>query len=103
MVLDPRHRGDCADFFSTPGQTARMELDAPDSAIGDIEHAAAQTGRTWNDQLTYVLGLCLGYHLPDFEDGRSVEDWRTLLSRCRFRWSESEAWSSFTCLGRKTP
>jgi hypothetical protein len=98
MRVHPRHRGDCADLFSTPEQTARIELDAPDSTISEIEHAAARTGRTWNAQLIYVLSLCLGYHPPDFTDGRSVEDWRTLLSPCNFRFSDSDAWRPFTCL-----
>jgi hypothetical protein len=57
MVLNPRHRGDCADFFVAPHQTARVQLGGPVSAIGEIEHAAARAGRTWNTQLTYVLGL----------------------------------------------
>ena len=103
MVLHPRHRENCAELFVAAHQTERMHFDGPRSAIGDIEHAAAQTGRTWSDQLTYILGLCLGSHSPDFDDGGSVEEWRTLLSRCRFRWSEAEAWSSFTRLKRKTP
>jgi hypothetical protein len=80
-----------------------VQLDGPRSAIGEIEHAAALAGRTWNTQLTYVLGLFLGYHPPAFDDGRSVEDWRTLLRPCRFRVSEAEDWSPFTCLRRKTP
>jgi hypothetical protein len=80
-----------------------MQFDGSVAVISAIEHAAARTGRTWNDQFTYVLGLCLGKHPPDFDDGRSVEDWRTLLSRCRFRWSEAEAWTPFTCLRRETP
>lgn len=103
MVLDPRHRGDCADFFAAPDQTARMEVDGPCAAIGELEHAAAKGGRTWNAQLDYVIKVCLGDHLPDFDDGRSVGDWRTLLRPCRFRWMEEEAWTPFTCLWRKTP
>jgi hypothetical protein len=103
MVLHPRHRGNCADFFVAPQQTERVELAGPRSAIGEIEHAAARAERTWNDQFLYVLELCLGYHLPDFDDERSVEDWRLLLSRCRFRCSEADNWSPCTCLWRKTP
>jgi len=103
MVLHPRHRGNCADFFVDPDQTERLELDGPRSAIGELEHAAARAGRTWNTQLTYVMEVCLGDHLPDFDDGRSVEDWRTLLSRRRFRFSEAEAWSSFAAMRRRTP
>lgn len=101
MVLHPRHRGDCADFFAAPDQIARVQLDGPVAVIGAIEHAAAQAGRTWNDQFVYVVGLFLGHHPADFDDGRSVEDWRTLLSPCRFRCNEGEAWSPCTCLWRK--
>jgi hypothetical protein len=78
MRPHPRHRGDCADFFATAQQPARIALDAPVSSIS--EHAAALAGRTWNDQLTYVIDLCLGDHPPDFNDERSTEDWRTLMS-----------------------
>jgi hypothetical protein len=84
-----------------PHQTERMQLDGPRSAIGAIEHAAARTGRTWNHQFAYVMGLCLGYHPSDFDDGRSVEDWRTLLSPCRFRVSKAEDWTPITCLWRR--
>ena len=101
MVLNPRHRGDCGDFFVAPHQTHRVQLDGPAGVIGEFEHAAAQAGRTWNTQLSYVLELCLGYHPPDFDDGRSVEDWRTLLAKCAFRLSEAEDWTSFTYLQAK--
>ena len=98
MVLDPRHRGDCAEFFVAPDQTESMQLGGPRSAIGEIEHAAARAGRTWNAQLAYVLGLCLGDHPPDFDDARSAEDWRTLLRPCAFRFSEAADWIPFTPL-----
>jgi hypothetical protein len=103
MALHPRHRGDCADFFADLDQTEHVQLDGPRSAIGEIEHAAALAGRTWNTQFVYVVEICLGYHQPEFDDGRSVDDWRTLLSRCAFRVSEAAAWSPCTCLWRKTP
>lgn len=103
MVLNPRHRWDCADFFVAPDQTERMQLDGPADVFGEIERAAVRAGRTWNTQLTYVLELCLGYHSSDFDDERSVEDWRTLLRPCAFRSSEAAAWYPFTCLWRKTP
>lgn len=103
MALHPRHRGDCADFFADSDQTARIQFDGPVAVIGEIEHAAARAWRTWNTQFVYVVEICLGYHLPDFDDGRTVEDWRALLSPCRFRLSEAGAWSPFACLRRKTP
>jgi hypothetical protein len=102
MVLNPRHRADCYDLFTAPHQTASVQFDGPAAAIGEIEHAAALAGRTWNTQLTYVLELCLGYHPSYFDDGRSVEDWRTLLGPCRFRLSEAGDWSPCTFLWRKT-
>jgi hypothetical protein len=104
MVLHhPRHRGDCAEFFVDPDQTARLYFDGPCSVIGDIEHAAASTGRTFNEQFAYLVDVCLGERLPDFDDARNAEDWRTLLSACRFRWSEAEAWDSFAAMQRMTP
>ena len=103
MVLNPRHRLDCAEFFVSPNQTAPMQFGGPIDVISEIEHAAVLDGRTGNTQLAYVLDLCLGHHPPDFDDGRSVEDWRTLLSRCAFRFSEAGDWIPCTCLWRKTP
>ena len=70
----------------------------PVSVLSAVEHEAARSGRTWNDQLSYVLGLLLGKYPPDFEDMRSAEDWRTLLRPCGFRFRETEDWSPFTCL-----
>lgn len=75
-----------------------MQLDGPVSVIRAFEQAAAHAQRTWNAQFTYVLSLCLGYHPPAFDDGRSVEDWFTLLSPCRFRFTEAEDSSPCTCL-----
>ena len=46
MVLNPRHRGDCAVFFVATHQTHRVQLDGPADVIGEIEHAAALAGRT---------------------------------------------------------
>ncbi len=100
MELHPRYRWDCAEFFADPDHTERMQLNGPGSAIDAIGRAAAQAGRTWNDQFNYILGICLGEHPPDFADGRSVEDWRTLLSPCRFRFSETEDWHS--CMRLRT-
>ncbi len=102
MVLHPRHRGDCAHFFVAPQQTERIHFDGPVAVINAIEHAAARAGRTWNDQFTYVMGICLGMHLPDFEEARSVEDWRALVSECAFRFSEGEAWRSFAAMRKMT-
>ena len=90
-------------FFVAPHETARMQFAGPIDMISEIEHAAARAGRTCNTQFTYVLEVCRGHHQPDFDDGRSVEDWRTLLSPCTFRFSEAAAWSPCTCLWRKTP
>jgi hypothetical protein len=98
MVLHPRHRADCYDLFTAPHETESVQFQGPALAVCEFEHAAARAGRTWNSQLTYVLGLCLGKHPPDFDDGRTVEDWRTLLAKCAFRLSEAENWTSFTYL-----
>jgi hypothetical protein len=100
MVIHPRYRGNCAEFFVAPDQTEGVQLAGPVTVISGIEHAAARAGRTWNTQCTYVLGVCLGYHPPDFDDGRSVEDWRALLAPCRFRCSEAEPWSPCTLMWR---
>jgi len=103
MMHHPRHRGDCAEFFVATHQTHHGQFDGPVDVIDELEHAAAMAGRTWNDQLTYIMEVCLGKCLPDFDDGRSVEDWRTLLTPCRYRVREAEGWSPCTCLWRKTP
>jgi hypothetical protein len=101
--MHPRHRGDCADFFAAQNQTNRIDLDAPGSTIGEIEHAAAKAGRSWCDQFTYLMGVVMGSHLPDFDDARSVEDWRTLMNPCRLRLRKAEAWIPCACLWGNTP
>jgi hypothetical protein len=104
MGLHPRHRGDCFEFFTAPDQTELMAFQCPATVRSELEQAAARTGRTWNDQLCYVVDLCRGHHPPDFDDPRSVEDWRTLLGQCEFRFTTAEDWSPFTCLWqRRTP
>jgi hypothetical protein len=103
MVLHPCHRADCYDLFSTPHETERVQFDCPAAVRSELERDAARTGRTWNAQIRYCLTLCLGYHQPSFDDPRSVEDWRALLSPCAFRVRETEDWSSFTCLWRQRP
>jgi hypothetical protein len=103
MVLNPRHRADCYDFFTAPHETNSVQFQGPALAVCELERDAARAGRTWNAQLTYCLGLCLGRHRTDFDDLRSVEDWRALLAKCEFRVREAEDWSPFPCLWRKTP
>ncbi|MEO8048666.1 MAG: hypothetical protein ABI684_15380 [Nitrospirota bacterium] len=72
MVLHPRHRGDCAEFFVATDQTKPMIFAGTKDVLAELEHAAALAGRTWNDQVNYVMRICLGRRQPDFDDGRSV-------------------------------
>lgn len=102
-MLHPRHRGDCSEFFRSPHLTESVQLDALRSTVSDIEHAAAKAGRTWSEQLTYILEVCLGKHLLDFDDPRSTEDWRMLMTPCRLRWSGMEEWYPCEHLWRRTP
>jgi hypothetical protein len=102
MGLHPRQRADCYDLFTAPHETHSVQFQGPALAVCELERDAARTGRTWNAQLTYCLGLCLGRHRTDFDDPRSVEDWRALLATCAFRMSAADAWSPFTCLWRRT-
>jgi hypothetical protein len=46
MVLHPRHRGDCEEFFVAPHQTARVQFDGPTAVIGKAEHRAAVADST---------------------------------------------------------
>jgi hypothetical protein len=103
MVLHPRHRADCYDLFTAPHETECVAFQGPAGVIAELERDAARTGRTWNAELIYVLEICRGYHPSDFDDPRSVEDWRTLLSPCAFRVNEAADWSPFTCLWRQRP
>ena len=103
MILHPRHRSDCTEFFRDPDKTAPMQVDGPDAAIDAIGRASAEAGRSWTDQFNYILGICLGDHTPDFDDGRTTEDWRTLLSPCRFRFSETADWNPCTWLWATPP
>lgn len=98
-MLHPRHRGDCADFFATPKQSQSVDLNVPGDLLEELEHEAARGGRTWNDYVGYILRILRGQHPPDFDDARSVEDWRTRMSPCEFRLTEGGEWFPFTCLG----
>ena len=97
-MIDPRHRGDCADFFATPKQSEWIGLRIPPDLLSELEHEAAGAGRTWNDHLCYILNILDGSHTPDFGDAHSVEDWCTRMSPCLFQLNEGEEWVPFTCL-----
>ena len=101
-MIEPRHRADCAEWFSSPNQTEYVLLDMPVSGRSAIEHGAAKAGRTWTDQFFYVLARCRDERLPDFDDVRSVEEWRTLLMSSSYRFNETEEWTRLSCLWRKT-
>jgi hypothetical protein len=103
MGLHPRHRADCFDLFTAPHETECVAFQGPTDAVCALERDAARAGRTWNAQVTYVLEICRGYHPPDFDDPRSVEEWRALLAPCEFRVSEGADWNPFTCLWRQRP
>ena len=100
MGLHPRHRGDCADLFAAPNCTEQIELRIPLTVRSTIEQEAERTDRSWNEQFLYVSNLCTGKHPPDFDDVHSVEDWRTLLSSCAFRFAQTDEWDPFPCLWR---
>ena len=100
-MLHPRHRADCGDFFVAPDQTDRIDFKVPADVINDLEREAFRAGRTWNDQLTYVAEVFLGRRPPDFDDPRSVEDWRTLLRSSLYRLTEAGDWLPFACLGEQ--
>ena len=104
MMLHPRHRADCSEFFDGLHQnTKRVDFKAPDDVISEIGLAAARAGRTWNDQLGYIAELFLGRRPPDFDDARSEEDWRTLLSPSMLWIPEAGGWIPFAGLGRRAP
>ncbi|HSF67703.1 MAG TPA: hypothetical protein VLA67_09790 [Nitrospiraceae bacterium] len=97
--MHPRHRGGCADFYYAPHQDERVDLKVPVDVRGELELAAARAGLTWNDQLCYVGELFLGLRPPDFDDPRSVEEWRTLMSDSLV-WIDTEGdWVPFNSLG----
>ena len=101
MVLHPRHRWDCTEFFTDSQQREPLQLNGPGAAFDAIGRAAAQAGRTWNAQFSYIMGICFGDRQPDFHDGRSVKDWRDLLSPVSFRLSEDKDWSPCTWMWTK--
>lgn len=99
MMLYPRHRGDCADFFATPKQSERIDIRIPTDLQSELEHEAARAGHTWNDHMGYIVRILIGHQQPGFDDERSVGDWRTLMSPCMFQLTEGGEWFPFTCLG----
>jgi hypothetical protein len=57
-------------LFSEAEESERMNLRGPnlDEVVEVLEVAAGRAGRTWNKQLSYVVGVCMGDQLPDADD-----------------------------------
>ena len=91
----PRHRADCADFFRGPNDDDRLDFRMPPDVIHEIEQAAVQTGRTWNQQLAYILMACFRKLTPTIDDPHTVKEWRALLARTHIRFEEEEDWTPF--------
>jgi hypothetical protein len=97
-VRDPRHRADCADLVCAPDQDAWIGLRCPREVTNALEQAAEEAGRTWNDQLLYVIDMCSGHQPPSFDDTRTAEDWRTLMAQMQMQFDEGGQWFPFSYL-----
>lgn len=86
----PEHRVECADLFRETEESKRMHLRGPhlDEVVEVLEAAAANAGRTWNKQLSYVICVCMGHQFPDADDTRTASQWRALLSTVEYSWDD---------------
>jgi hypothetical protein len=94
-----RQRADCADFFVTSKLNKALNIQMPTDLFGELEREAALLGRTWNEHTNYIMRILLGHLTPDFDDARTVEDWRTRMSPCMFQLTEGGEWIPFTVIG----
>ncbi|GKS58183.1 hypothetical protein YTPLAS18_17100 [Nitrospira sp.] len=91
-LRDARHRAECVDFYREPEATERVAWRGPDDVIAVIELAAERTGRTWNEQLNYVLRVCAGDQVPSLDDDRTTRDWQDLMAQMEFSTEDDERW-----------
>src|ERR1043166_2732445 len=57
VLREAKHRADCSDFYCNPDD-AYIGFRAPLEIVDALEGAAQRAGRTWNEQLSYVIHVC---------------------------------------------
>lgn len=90
---DPKYRADCIEWFHDRArETEKIQFSGPRAVFAAIEQAAERAGRSFNDQLLYVLRVCEGRQALDFSDTRSLSKWRVLIGQLEMQLNEGEAW-----------
>lgn len=83
LIRTPQARADCVEFFHEPDRVL-LPFRGPAAVIEALEATAMQSRRTFNEQMNYALGICLGDQQPTADDPRSVTDWRAMMAQCEF-------------------
>lgn len=89
---EPKYRADCTGWFHDTDQTARIIFDAPPDVFDVLEQAAKRAGRTFNDQLWYLIDACRGARMLDLADERSLTEWRDLIGQMKMQFNPGEKW-----------
>jgi hypothetical protein len=79
VLRKPQHRADCSDFYCHPDDE-HIGFHAPLEVIAALEDAAQRAGRTWNEQLIYVIDICREAERVSPDDERTPNGWRTLMA-----------------------
>jgi hypothetical protein len=79
VLRKPQHRADCSDFYCNPDD-AHIGFYAPLEIVDALEADAQRTGRTWNEQMMYVIHVCQGRERVSPDDERTPNDWRTFMA-----------------------
>ena len=90
--IPPKSRGDLSHFYFPPHEAGRLALRVHDEVLHAVEQAATKANRTFNQQLAYVLQVCLGLSPVTADDERSAGDWQALLDQIDVRLEEDEPW-----------
>lgn len=62
----------------------RIVMEMPDETETAIDAAALHAGRTRDEQLVYIMKICMDHHCPDGNDPRTREDWLRLFETIEF-------------------
>lgn len=91
-VRHPKYRADSIEWFHDPTADRKIDFTGPQDVYAAIEEAAERADRTFNDQLLYALRVCRGDVAIDFDDERSVLEWRDLMGQMKMQLNSVDEW-----------
>lgn len=91
-VRPPKYRADSIEWFHDPKADSKIDFQGSREMYAALEEAAERADRTFNDQVRYVLRVCRGDVATDFDDERSVREWRDLIGEMRMQFNDGDEW-----------